>query len=808
MTLTTSPPSSDTAPTSSARSAPTPATRAAPLPTTRATTWTPTRTGHAIAAIAVLAGLLATFATASPTGDRTIDVVLTFVAVAGITWLGAAAMRWDAALITLVAAVLSWSIIGTVIGVVGAVVGFVVPVKPGQRSVVNALLIGLALNIAARSELGVVLGASTVVFVALAAYVGGVGFLRRQRSSRVGVVVVVGTATALAFIGTFAFVVLGYLAVDDGRAAADHTRDGLESLGDGDITAARGSFEAAAASFDRADRRIDSPITAIARWVPGVSQHHRVATELTANGAEASRVLAAQLQQIDLDALGVTGGRIDLDRVGALQTPLREIGVQIEALQQTVAAVDSPWLLPPVAARLDELTSELTDQHQRSEDALDVVVTAPGLLGANEPRTYFVGFTTPSEARGIGGFMGNWAEVTVTDGQIAVTRFGRADDLNEAGDPVTRRVTPGAGLDEWVRRYGPYSIASGPGGTTGPAVWKNINMSPDMAATGQAIADLYPQSGGRQLDGVFMMDVYTLARLLRFTGPIDLPDAGVAGQGAAGPATITADNAADFLLNDQYDVTRTAERVDVLDEFSQAVVAALLGGTLPAPVELVDTLGPMVDQGRLTAWAARADEQALLQQIGMGGALAGSGSGDSVVIAFNNAVGNKIDYYLAADAEYAVTADAATNTADATLTLDLANNAPTDGEPNYVVGNLIGLPQAHNRTWVSIFTRLPVTDVRLDGLPVDIEVGAERGYFVTSVFVTLPPGGRATMTLDMAGRLDVAEGYDLSVHTPAAVAPTPTRITATWLAPDGTVERVEERRRDPGLSTLSVTDDR
>ena len=174
----------------------------------------------------------------------------------------------------------------------------------------------------------------------------------------------------------------------------------------------------------------------------------------------------------------------------------------------------------------------------------------------------------------------------------------------------------------------------------------------------------------------------------------------------------------------------------------------------------------MVDQGRFTAWAVRADEQAMLEQIGMGGALAGSDSGDSVVIAFNNAVGNKIDYYLTADADYAVTADAATNTADATLTLDLANNAPTIGEPNYVVGNLIGLPEAHNRTWVSIFTRLPVTQVRLDGLPVDTEVGAEGGYFVTSVFVTLPPGGHATMTLEMAGRLDVAEGYDLSVHTP------------------------------------------
>ncbi len=77
---------------------------------------------------------------------------------------------------------------------------------------------------------------------------------------------------------------------------------------------------------------------------------------------------------------------------------------------------------------------------------------------------------------------------------------------------------------------------------------------------------------------------------------------------------------------------------------------------------------------------------------------------------------------------------------------------------------------------MSVFTRLPVTEVRLDGLPADTEVGAEAGYFVTSVFVTLPPGESVTMTLEMAGRLDVANGYDLSVRTPATVAPTPVQI--------------------------------
>ena len=73
-------------------------------------------------------------------------------------------------------------------------------------------------------------------------------------------------------------------------------------------------------------------------------------------------------------------------------------------------------------------------------------------------------------------------------------------------------------------------------------------MSPDIATTGRAIADLYPQSGGGQLDGAFIMDVYTLARFLEFTGPIQVPDS---------DQLLTADTAADFLLNDQYDLTRS-----------------------------------------------------------------------------------------------------------------------------------------------------------------------------------------------------------------------------------------------------------
>ncbi len=791
------------------------------------TAWSPARVRWLILAASIIAGLTATLGGPRPTGGPLVDTVLVALAVGGVTWLGAAALRWDAALITLVAGLTSFSIIGVLVGTVAAIVGFVMPVIPGRRGVLNAALIGVAMNVAARSQLDWFLGASTLVALTLGSYVGVVGFRRRTLQSRrtvaiVGVVAAVTTFAAVVGLGIF-----GHLAADDLREGDSQTNSALTALGDGDVRAAKASFDAAATAFEAADNRLANPLVSAARFVPGLAQHHRVATELASEAADAARFLSTELDAVDLERLSVTDGRIDIAQVRELQKPLRAIRHRIQDLQTRVADIDSPWLIPQVDDRVDDLAVELAEQRRRSEDALTVALAAPRLLGGDGARTYYIGFTTPAEARGSGGFMGNWAEVTVTDGQIEMTRFGRAEDLNLAGDPSLRRFSSGteSGLDEWAARYGPFNLTSGPDGTTGAEPWKNINMSPDIATTGRAIADLYPQSGGGELDGVFIMDVFTLARFLEFTGPIPLPEGAPtpssAADGAAAPTTdgaavltadgaavLTADTAANYLLHEQYDLTEVDARADVLESFSRTMIDTLLAGTLPAPTTLIDTLGPMVDQGRFTGWMSLPDDQAVLEQIGLSGTLLAPGTGDGIAVVFNNLAGNKIDYYLGADATYEVTADARTGTTTARLVVDITNGAPTEGEPGYVIGNPIGLPVGTNRTRVTVFSRLPVEQTLLDGSIATAEPGSEADYFVTSVYVTLPAGASATLTLEMDGPMDVAEGYSLATRTPPTVAPTPLAVDATWIAQDGTEHHVTETQRDAGSATITVGDQR
>ena len=791
-----------------------------PSTTTAPPVFAPHSVRWMVLAVAALAGLVAAtsgpFGDApAPTGSAAIDFVLVALAVGGVTWLGAAALRWDMAIVSIVAGITSWSIVGAVVGVINAAVGYAIPDRRGLKSVITAGMVGVTLNVLCHSQLGApghvgFFGLSSIVGVGLGAVVAVLGLRRRTPATRRFATIGALVVAPLALIGTVGLLYGAYASRTDLREANRQAEQALDQLGDGQITEAQASFTAAAAAFRRADSNLSNPAAQLARFVPVVAQHRNAAADLSHHAADASGAIAEQLAFVDLDSLTIVDGRIDLDKVRALQAPLLAIKTRIEGLDAAIADVRSPWLIRPATDRIDTLADDVARQQQRSDDALSVAIAAPALLGADGPRVYFIAFTTPAEARGLGGFMGNWAEMTIDNGLIQMTRFGRADDLDAAAAPGTRFLT---GPADWLTRYGPFQLTSGENGSTDAEPWKNVTMSPSMEYTGQAIAELYPQSGGQALDGVFAMDVYTLARFLNFTGPITLPD----GSGPVDGGPVTADNAAKFLLNDQYDVTELDNRVDVLSDFSHAVVDALLTGSLPPPTDLLDVLGPMVDQGRFSAYAVRGNEEDLLRQIGLGGTLPiidtgitndtmDGTTGDALAIAFNNAVGNKIDYYLASAATYTVTADQATNTASATLELTMTNGAPVDGEPNYVIGNPIDLPIGENRTYVSVFTRLPVQAMLIDGKHIDAEPGSEAGYFTTSAFVQIAAGQTATLTFTMSGPLDLTDGYALDARTPPTVAPTPIDVDVTFVPTDGgAATHTVGSQHDPGTLHLAAS---
>jgi hypothetical protein len=408
-----------------------------------------------------------------------------------------------------------------------------------------------------------------------------------------------------------------------------------------------------------------------------------------------------------------------------------------------------------LSERLDDLDDDLDEYRPQLANATQAIERVPGLLGSDGPRRYFVAFTTPAETRGLGGFMGNWIELTADDGRIRVSDSGRTRDLNLAGDDA-RVIT---GPDDWLEMWGRYGFDNGPAGTTGAVPWSNITISPQFPSTGQVIAELYPQSGGRAIDGVFALDPVAVAGLLGFTGPISV-------EGVDG--ALTTDNVVQFLLIDQYE-TDNDERIDLLEEVARQTIGLLLTGSLPGPVQVADTLGPLVDEGRIAGWAAAPDEQQYFADIGLTGSMPTIGGSDGIAVVLNNAGANKLDVYLEREVTYDATVDPATGETAATATVTLTNTAPSRGLPDGVLGNYTGDVAGTNRILVSLYSALPVESAsveRPDGSTADfqVEVGTEAGWLTGSTFLVVPSGESVTLTYRLAGDLQLDDGYSLALR--------------------------------------------
>ena len=707
----------------------------------------------------------------SPTGSALPDLVI--VATLGAVWAaGASAVPPPVLAAAAVAATAAtgdpWAI-GIGLAVVALAVTWRNPAQQVSGPVLRlrgvVLAAGLAHLLARIRPLGA-FGVSTLAALIVAGVLFAVGMRRHAAEDRR---VLRRCALSLGGVSLACVVAFGITAVDAGPDLIDGgraARAALRLADAGELDAARSSFESAATSLRRAHNALDAPWGAPARILPGVAQHQRALRHLAEDAAAASSQITEILARTDYAALGVTEGRIDLDAIRALDEPIRELDTALAALGDRINEVDTEWLLPPITHLVDDLADDVVSKQAQLADLEEAIEQAPSMLGADGPRRYFVALTTPAEARGLGGLMGNWAEITVDRGRIELTGFGRHQDLLQAA-PTTPRLT---GMpDEYLAQYGAYVLDERGSLTVGPGVWPNLTVAAHFPWVAESIASLYPQSGGRELDGVFVMDVYTVSTLMRLTGPVSVPALGV---------DVTPDNALQYLLRDQYLVTDLDNRVDLLETLARTTIDRILAGSLPPPPQLAALLRPLVQQHRLAAWARRPAEQEVFRNANMSKELNAETGAHQIAYTLYNANGNKIDAYLDASADYDFGRDPETGTLVGRLTLRLRNAAPASGLPDYVIGNLVDLPQGTNRMILSVLSSGRVRFMGTDIGNLSWITGAERGLATASTTVELAPGEERVITMEVEESVS-EDGFDpemVVLDLPPAANPIPTSV--------------------------------
>lgn len=692
-------------------------------------------------AAAFLAGGIGALAPPAPTGHEVVDAVLVGGSIAAVVWAAASAPWWVLVVAAGVAMAIAVDALLVAIAAVGLLVALWIGVQRRNLPEWRAVSAGISMNVLAWAELGGFHGLSALLAIATAVFVFVLGVRRRPRRIRRRAWIGAGVVGLGAIVSAGAFGVAAASSRSDLEAGQDFAEAGIDLLNEGDFAGAAEQFEQAAQALDEAEDRMSQPWVAVAGAVPVVAQHHELAADLSRSGAAATRQVADALRQVDPSSLTLTGGVIDLAAIPPLAQPFADVDAALEDLAATVADVRSPWIIGPLDDELDSLAERLAEHAPRLDNARDAVDLAPQLLGGNGPRRYLVLFTTPAEARGLGGFAGNYAELTFDAGRVSMTDFGRTSDLEQRAREIGARVTGPPGFLDRYQRF----IANEEG-VVGEAPFRNLTMTAHFPWVGEVAAELYPQITGREVDGVIAMDPFVVASLLTYTGDVQLTSV---------PYTLTAENATDFLLVDQYvQAQSTPERIDALEEAARATFDAVLASSLPDPVALARDLGPLVEERRLLVWTKDDAEQDLLRRVGLLGNIPPHDDAPAWALTVTNGGASKIDSYLQRAAAFSHQTDPDTGQTTATLQVELTNNAPASGLPDYVIGNSLGLPPGTSRLYVSVYSSLPVASATLNGEPIGLVAGTEAGWEVASQFIDIASGETVALEVQFTGRLD------------------------------------------------------
>jgi hypothetical protein len=545
-------------------------------------------------------------------------------------------------------------------------------------------------------------------------------------------------------------------------------RSALTDIRNGNAPATAATLRTAEADLAAAHAKTDAWWTWGGDLVPIVAQQHRAIADLTGSGQRLAGTGATEVEHVDLRAFRASQGQVNLAAVQALRLPLQDLSNQISSALAVARRTRSGWLIPELSDPIARLSTDLSKAQASVSLALEATRDAPDLLGADRVRHYLVVFMTPAEARGLGGFLGAYAELSADQGRITLIRTGRPVDLETSADPPTLKAPA-----DYVARYGAFRPQDHV---------EDVGYSPDFPTVTSVLAGLYPQLGGDHIDGVLALDPYALAALLRFTGPISIPGF---------PTPLDQYSAADVLLRQQYLVATPngeAGRHDLLQAALSVGFQRLTHISLPSPSDVGAALGPVVQQGRLMFWSTSASSHPLLQQLGLTGAFPTISPHSKDLFAFTlaNAANNKIDAYLYQDAEDRVTFDPADGAVTAEATLRLHNTAST-GLPPYVIGSFggSGLPAGTNLTWLSIYSPLELTSATVDGKPLRMGSGvSELGVTAYSAFVPIPAMSEVVVQLSFRGRVQPGPSFMTTVRTQPLSNPTRTSIslavTAGW----------------------------
>ena len=554
------------------------------------------------------------------------------------------------------------------------------------------------------------------------------------------------------------------------RSAADQLDAGGDFVRDVQLADAQRSFASALQSAESARSATGHPAFAITSLLPPLSDDLNAIDVLADVAASSAR---AGISIVDgADALGATrddltatvfrDGRIRFDALQQAAPYLDEAAGTLEEAAELLEALGTPRI-GVVRDALSQARERVGDAHGSAERATILFDALPGLFGRDRPRTYLLGFQSPSEARATGGLIGLYGVLSAADGRI------RLEDVRYISD-LLRPPLPRVDAPPWFREhYGPLDALGSV---------QQVNESPHFPVVSDVLLSIYEAQKGERPDGVIVMDPIALGYMLEGMEPLRAPGLDL---------DVTSENAAQVILHDSYleFPGRRAQNLYLGQLIGRFWERVRDGDLDPGP--FARGFAKAVRTQHLKVYSSDPAEQDALHRLDADGDY--SDEGDHVQMLFhNNYAANKVDYFLEREVDTTVRLQE-DGGAHVEVSVDLENSAPA-GPPSDLLGRRAfkGYPPGFNGMFLNLILPREATVYRFlqngeqspyildvdDGFPVawdlvELDPGESSNvtirYRVPSVFQETPRGARYQLKL-LPQALVRPDPYDVTVYPP------------------------------------------
>ncbi len=696
----------------------------------------------ALAVVVTLAAVAAALADAAPTGYTTLDLVYRVILAVGVTVAASRARRWSLVVGTALCVAGSLGLPMLVAAVAFIVSAYMVAADSRNRvigSLLGALIVFGSLHLTLDWFTGstTLLGGAAVFCVVRSGYRNtGSAARKNWRRAIVLLIVFVVAATVLAALGAL----LSAKSLED---AVSRTKEGVAAVHDGRTPAAAVDFEVASHHFESASGTLDAWWTTPAKFVPFVSQNMHLVSAVSEAGRDLTLAGKRTASEVDYNQLSSHDGGIDLAVLSRLAAPVLDASKHLDRAMASVSHLESPWLVGLLSDQFDEFRSRVGQLQREATLAKFGITNGPALLGSGGARRYLVLFGDPAEARDIGGHIGNWCELSVDHGHLSLVHVGTPLEISRRASDQELALDP--------KGFDPSLISPQPGRYP-----QNWGGSPDFQMDARLAADLYQRANPtKPVDGVLYADPYTLAAMLRVTGPMQVPGL---------DRVLRADGAVQFLTQGQFTAFATQhEADDSLTGLIRNTFDAFTKVRLPGPKNFADLFGDVARHGRLRFVSLHGDDHALLGRLGLDAGVPFGDSGDLLGVISRNGNPNKLDAFLHRSSTYQVRWDPGSGEVQATASVELKADQLPPGLPTYVVGNEQARPLGTNVTDLALISPFELTGVTVDGAEAQVSPVFDGRWWRYIVRIDVAPGQTRRVVFHLEGNVDTGDHYRLAI---------------------------------------------